>query len=66
MVSGIFSGCGCQDQTRGGRGRIIFVPNFISEDNIEQAILKRLEERFGYELLNCHTADAEDFSDGSG
>jgi type I restriction enzyme R subunit len=42
------------------------VPNFISEDNIEQAILKRLEERFGYELLNCHTADAEDFSDGSG
>ncbi len=42
------------------------MPNFISEDNIEQAILKRLKERFDFELLNCHTVDAEDLNDGSG
>lgn len=29
------------------------MPNFISEDTIEKAILKRLHEQFGFELLNC-------------
>lgn len=42
------------------------MPNFISEDAIEQAILKRLRDQFGYELLNCHTADADDLNDRSG
>lgn len=42
------------------------MPNFISEDSIEQAILKRLKEQFGFELLNCHTSDADDLNDRSG
>jgi type I restriction enzyme R subunit len=42
------------------------MPNFISEDNIEQAILKRLREQFGFELLNCYTSDADDLNDRSG
>ena len=41
------------------------MPNFISEDDIEQAILQKLNRQYGYELLNCHTADAEDLNDGS-
>lgn len=42
------------------------MPNFISEDSIEKAILKRLKEQFGFELLNCHTSDADDLNDRSG
>lgn len=42
------------------------MPNFISEDAIEQAILKRLKEQFGFDVLNCHTSDAEDLNDRSG
>ncbi len=42
------------------------MPNFISEDSIEKAILTRLKEQFGFELLNCHTSDADDLSDRSG
>jgi type I restriction enzyme R subunit len=42
------------------------MPNFISEDAIEQAILKRLHEQLGYDLLNCYTSDADDLSDRSG
>lgn len=42
------------------------MPNFISEDTIEQAILKRLHEQFGFELLNCYTSDAADLNDRSG
>lgn len=42
------------------------MPNFISEDTIEKAILKRLHEQFGFELLNCHTSDADDLNDRSG
>jgi type I restriction enzyme R subunit len=41
------------------------MPNFISEDDIEKAILKKLNQQYGYELLNCHTVDAEDLNDGS-
>jgi type I restriction enzyme R subunit len=40
------------------------MPNFISEDQIEQAILRKLQQ-CGYEPLNCFTADAEELRDGS-
>ncbi|APZ41805.1 type I restriction endonuclease subunit R [Acidihalobacter ferrooxydans] len=39
------------------------MPNFISEDQIEQALLQHLH---GYDVLICHTAEAEDLNDGSG
>jgi len=39
--------------------------NFISEDDIEQAILKRLQANFSFELLNCFTAKPEELQDGS-
>lgn len=41
------------------------MPNFISEDQIEQALLQRLKDVHGYELLNCHTTDSDDINDGS-
>ena len=41
------------------------MPNFISEDQIEQALLKRLKDRYGYEVLNCNTTDSDDINDGS-
>jgi type I restriction enzyme R subunit len=40
--------------------------NFISEDDIEQAILDKLKHQFGYELLNCYTSDPNDPNDRSG
>lgn len=42
------------------------MPNFISEDDIEQAMLQRLEHVHGYDSLNCYTADPADLNDGSG
>jgi type I restriction enzyme R subunit len=42
------------------------MPNFISEDDIEQALLQRLQHLCGYDALNCHTATADDLNDGSG
>ncbi|MCK9293552.1 MAG: type I restriction endonuclease subunit R [Desulfobulbaceae bacterium] len=39
--------------------------NFISEEQIEQAMLEKLHQ-FGFELLNCHTVDPADLHDGSG
>lgn len=33
------------------------MPNFISEDNIEQALVQRLKDLHGFESLNCHTVD---------
>ncbi|MDD5460545.1 MAG: HsdR family type I site-specific deoxyribonuclease [Methylococcales bacterium] len=39
--------------------------NFISEDDIEQAILKRLNTEFNFDLLNCNTAKPEELNDGS-
>ncbi len=39
--------------------------NIISEDNIEQALLTLLQQAYGYELLNCFTADADDLNDRS-
>jgi type I restriction enzyme R subunit len=41
------------------------MPNFISEDDIERAILKKLHQQFGFELLNCYTVDPNDLNDGS-
>src|SRR5687767_6560664 len=41
------------------------MPNFISEDQIEQALLQRLEERHKFAILKCHCKDPEDLNDGS-
>src|SRR5438034_6837663 len=41
------------------------MPNFISEHQIEQALLQRLQHQLGYDVLNCHTTDPEDLNDGS-
>ena len=40
--------------------------NFISEDQIEQALLQRLQHLCGYDALNCFTAQPDDLNDGSG
>ncbi|HRF45002.1 MAG TPA: type I restriction endonuclease subunit R [Candidatus Competibacteraceae bacterium] len=42
------------------------MPNFLSEDDIEQAMLQRLQHLYGYDALICHTADPHDLNDGSG
>ncbi|MBW2690813.1 MAG: type I restriction endonuclease subunit R, partial [Deltaproteobacteria bacterium] len=42
------------------------MPNFISEDDIEQAMLQQLCDDYGYDTLNCFTADPADLNDGSG
>lgn len=42
------------------------MPNFISEDDIEVAMVQRLEHVHGYDSLNCYTADPADRNDGSG
>jgi type I restriction enzyme R subunit len=39
------------------------MPNFISEDQIEQATLQKLQQEHGFQLLNCYTANAEDLND---
>jgi type I restriction enzyme, R subunit len=41
------------------------MPNFISEDDIEQAVLQKLQQQHGFQLLNCYTADADNLSDRS-
>jgi type I restriction enzyme R subunit len=41
------------------------IKNFISEDDIEKAILKKLNENYGFELLDCYTRAPEDLNDGS-
>lgn len=40
--------------------------NFISEDDIEQALLQRLQHLCGFDALNCFTAQSDDLNDGSG
>ena len=40
--------------------------NFIREDDIEQALLQRLQHLCGFDALNCFTAQPEDLNDGSG
>ncbi len=42
------------------------MPNFISEDNIEQAIVQKLVKDYGYQLLNCNTEKSDDLNDRSG
>jgi type I restriction enzyme R subunit len=42
------------------------MPNFISEDQIEQAVVQKLQHLHGFDSLDCHTEDPEDLSDGSG
>jgi type I restriction enzyme R subunit len=41
------------------------MPNFISEDNIEQALVQKLQFLHGFEVLDCHTQNPEDLNDGS-
>jgi type I restriction enzyme R subunit len=41
------------------------MPNFISEDDIEQAILQKLNQQHGFQLLNCFTADPDTLNDRS-
>ncbi len=39
--------------------------NFISEDDIEQALLQKLQHRHGFDVQNCHTVNPDDLNDGS-
>lgn len=41
------------------------MPNFISEDQIEQTLLQRLQHVHGYDVLDCATEEREDWADGS-
>jgi type I restriction enzyme R subunit len=42
------------------------MPNFISEDQIERALVQKLVELHGFDSLNCNTQDPEDLNDRSG
>ena len=42
------------------------MPNFISEDQIEQALLQRLQHVCGFDVLGCYTSDPADLNDSSG
>ena len=42
------------------------MPNFISEDQIEQTLVQKLQHLHGFDSLDCHTEDPEDLNDGSG
>ncbi|THB74083.1 MAG: type I restriction endonuclease subunit R [Gammaproteobacteria bacterium] len=39
--------------------------NFLSEDDIEQALLQRLQHLHGFDVLDCNTVKPEDLNDGS-
>src|SRR5437870_3881431 len=41
------------------------MPNFISEDQIEQALVQKLQHLYGFDSLDCYTEDPEDLNDGS-
>ena len=41
------------------------MPNFISEDQIEQALVQKLQHLHGFDALDCYTEDAENLNDGS-
>ncbi|MGE3802958.1 MAG: type I restriction endonuclease subunit R, partial [Candidatus Kapaibacterium sp.] len=41
------------------------MPNFISEEQIEQALVQKLQLLHGFDSLDCHTDDPEDLNDGS-
>lgn len=40
--------------------------NFIAEDDIEQALLQKLQHDHGFDVLDCYTAKPDDLNDGSG
>ena len=42
------------------------MPNFISEDDIELALLQKLQHVHGFDTLDCYTADAAELNDESG
>lgn len=42
------------------------MPNFISEDQIERALVQKLTSLYGFDTLNCHTENPEDLNDRSG
>ena len=42
------------------------MPNFISEDQIERALVQKLKQLYSFDSLNCHTEDPEDLNDRSG
>ena len=41
------------------------MPYFLSVDQIERALLQKLEQQHGFDSLDCHTEDPEDLNDGS-
>lgn len=41
------------------------MPNFISEDQIEQALVQKLQHLHGFDALDCFTENAENLTDGS-
>lgn len=42
------------------------MPNFISEAQIERALVQKLQHLHGFDSLDCYTEDPEDLNDGSG
>src|SRR5258705_7296073 len=42
------------------------MPSFISEEQIERALVQKLQHLHGFDSLDCHTEDPEDLNDGSG
>ena len=42
------------------------MPNFISEDQLERALVQKLRQLHRFDTLDCHTEDPEDLNDGSG
>ncbi len=41
------------------------MPNFISEGQIEQALVQKLQHLHGFDVLDCGTQDPDDLNDGS-
>ena len=41
------------------------MPSYISEDDIEGALLDKLAADYDYETLNAHTQDPKDLDDGT-
>lgn len=42
------------------------MPNIITEDMIEQSVIKILKDNYNYNVLNCYTAKKEDINDNTG
>ena len=42
------------------------MPKIITEDTIEQAAIKALQERHDYNVLNCMTDEPDTLPDGTG